>query len=275
MENNIKLQDIVARSLFGSIGTIQNEENLSLFIAIAKHNSDFLNTFPRVVYCLNGDSALIETSQGLLREFLVTDLSIITAENLGHTFGTFLLDRSLYTFADNYSYDYLWKFSNDVVVTKDIFNKPISPNKGFYYLNNIGYNVFNTYDKDKLVEVLMDQSFYYPQTNYYIIKNHTKFYPDEDLIYQLKTEYENIKKENPNIQPWHAIEGCDSEHMLAKTVENNHLSKEHLLSESSVKTITDFIWQYNIHDGSHKNIAYSELGNLCHLHYPNQNSYLI
>lgn len=275
MENNIKLRDIVSKSLFGSIGTIQNEENLSLFIAIAKYNSDFLNAFPKVVYCLNGNTDLIESSHSFLREFLTTDLSIISVENLGHTFGTFFNDGKLFTFADSFDYEYLWKFSNDVIVTKDIFNKDIIANKGFYYINNIGYNVFNTYDKPKLLEVLMDQSFYYPQTNYYIIKNHTKFYPDENLIHQLKTDYENIKKENPSIQPWHAIDGCDSEHMLAKTVDSNNLSKEHLLSESSLKTIIDFIWQYNIHDGSHKNIAYSELGNLCHLHYPNQNSYLI
>lgn len=275
MENNIELKDIVARSIFGSIGTILNEEHLSLFIAVARYNAEFLNAFPRVVYCLNGNSELIEASQSYLREFIVTDLSIVTTENLGHTFGTFLNDRAVFVFADNFDYDYIWKFSNDVIVNKDIFNKQITLNKDFYYINNIGYNVFNTYDKDQLSKVLMDQSFYYPQTNYYIIKNHTKFYPNEELIYQLKKEYEEIKKENPSIQPWHAINGCDCEHMLAKTVEQNNLSKEHLLSETSIKTIIDFIWQNNIHDGSHKNIAYSELGNLCHLHYPSQNSYLI
>jgi hypothetical protein len=275
LENNIELKDIVARSIFGSIGTILNEEHLSLFIAVARYNAEFLNAFPRVVYCLNGNSELIEASQSYLREFIVTDLSIVTTENLGHTFGTFLNDRAVFVFADNFDYDYIWKFSNDVIVNKDIFNKQITLNKDFYYINNIGYNVFNTYDKDQLSKVLMDQSFYYPQTNYYIIKNHTKFYPNEELIYQLKKEYEEIKKENPSIQPWHAINGCDCEHMLAKTVEQNNLSKEHLLSETSIKTIIDFIWQNNIHDGSHKNIAYSELGNLCHLHYPSQNSYLI
>lgn len=275
MENNIELKDIVARSIFGSVGTILNEEHLSFFIAVARYNAEFLNAFPRVVYCLNGNSELIESSQSYLREFIVTDLSIVTTENLGHTFGTFLNDRAVFVFADSFDYDYIWKFSNDVIVNKDIFNKQITPDKGFYYLNNIGYNVFNTYDKNQLVKVLMDQSFYYPQTNYYIVKNHTEFYPNEELIYQLKKEYEEIKKTDPSIQPWHAINGCDCEHMLAKTVEKNQLSKEHLLSESSVKTIIDFIWQYNIYDGSHKNIAYSELGHLCHLHYPNQNSYLI
>lgn len=275
MENRIKLKDIVSRSLFGSLGTILNEEHLSMFLSFSKYNADFLNSFPKVVYCLNGNKELIEASQDFLREFLTTDLSIIAVENLGHTFGTFFNDGKIFSFADSFDYDYLWKFSNDVVVTKDIFNKYVTANKGFYYINNIGYNVFNTYDKTKLVEVLMDQSFYYPQTNYYIIKNHTKFYPDEDLIYRLKAEHENIKKENPTIQPWHSIEGCDSEHMLAKTVENNNLSKEHLLSESSVRAVIDFIDQHKIHDGSHKNIAYSELGGLCHLHYPNHNSYLI
>lgn len=271
----VKLKELASRSVFGSVGTLLSEKDLVLFISYVKYNKNFLSHFPEILYSFNGDSRLIDQVGPLLKEILSNNIHILTTENLGHTFGTFLNDRNIISYADQLPYDYIWKFSNDVVVKDTILDKEVSDNFGFYYINNIGYNVFNTYPKQELLSVLMSQEFYYPQTNYYIIKNHINFYPDLDTIMDLKEQYETAKITNPGIQPWHAIQGCDCEHMLAKTVEQNNLSKKYLLSEQSTKTIIDFIHERVIHDGSHKNIAYSELGDLCHLHHPNDISYLI
>ena len=43
-----------------------------------------------------------------------------------------------------------------------------------------------------------------------------------------------------------------------------------LLNESEVKTIINIVNQYRMWDGSHKNISYSRLGNLCHFHWSEQ-----
>jgi hypothetical protein len=111
--------------------------------------------------------------------------------------------------------------------------------------------------------------FIYPQTNYYILNKNVNFYPDRKTLYDLYHKYHEIKLSNPGIQPWHAIEGCDCEHMLRKTVSNNNLKKQYMLSKQSTEKIINFIFDNQIHDGSHKNIMYTEIGDICHLQYPN------
>lgn len=267
MENQITLKDIAHNSVFTSVGTLNTENDLNIFYAYIRHNKEFLSYFKDIIFSLNGNQTIIEQMSTKISDILSNNIHILVTANLGHTFGTMLLDLTIMTYSKQLPYTYVWKFSNDVIVTPDIFLKKVTPNKDFYYINNIGYNIFNTYSKDALVQALMDQSFYYPQTNYYIIKNNIEFYPSQDQIYSLKQEYEKIKLTNPNIQPWHAIDGCDCEHMLAKTVELNNLTKQHLLSRESTSSIVHFIFDQNMHDGSHKNIAYVELGGLCHYHY--------
>lgn len=269
MENKITLKDIISKSVFGSVGTINSDQDLKMFYGYVKHNRDFLCYFQDLIFVLNGNIQIIETIPKEIEDILPKNtVHIVVTENLGHTFGTMLNDSSVCSYAAQLPYDYIWKFSNDVTVDPNILHKTITTNKDFYYINNIGYNVFNTYSKKTLLDALLTQTFYYPQTNYYIIKNRIKFYPDIQTIYKLKKEYEDIKSKNPGIQPWHAISGCDCEHMLAKTVEINNLTKEHLLSHQSTHNIIQLIFDQQVHDGSHKNIAYEELGNLCHLHYP-------
>ncbi len=275
MENIITLKDIVPESLFSSIGTINTSADIEQMVSYLLYNKPFLDHFNDILFSLNGNESLIQSAIPQISHLIENNLHVVVSENLGHTFGTFLCDHSVFIYAKELDYKYIWKFSNDVIVQENILNKTIIANKDFYYINNIGYNIFNTFGKDELCSKLIGQEFCYPQTNYYIIKNNINFYPDETAIYDLKKQFETIRLKSPGIQPWHAIDGCDCEHMLAKTVKDNNLSKEYLLSEKSTRAIIDFIHDNTIYDGSHKNIVYSELGNLCHLQFPNSRVFVI
>ena len=265
------LKDIASESVFASVGTFDSANKLEVFCAYLKHNKKFVNCFSDIILSVNGDLSIINEISSRVKQIIDSNLYIVYSENLGHTFGTLLSDFKVFEYSATLSHKYVWKFSNDVLVEHSILDKQVTPDKDFYYVNNIGYNVFNTYPtKSQLLTALMSGEFYYPQTNYYIIKNKIQFYPDENTIYSLRDQYRSIQEKQPGIQPWHAIQGCDCEHMLSKTVQLNNLSKEHLLSENTTKVIIDFIHDEKIHDGSHKNIAYAELGNLCHYHYVGQ-----
>jgi hypothetical protein len=265
--NQVSLKQIASESVYASVGTFTSTQSLDILCAYLKHNKPFLDHFKDIIFSVNGEQSIIDQIQSKVKQILNATIHIVVSENLGHTFGTFLSDYKIFEYSSQLPYNYVWKFSNDVLVDIEILDKIVTKDVGFYYVNNIGYNVFNTYSKEELPNVLLNQQFYYPQTNYYIIKNNIQFLPDENTIIQLRNKYQEIQRTQPNIQPWHAIEGCDCEHMLAKTVEANNLSKEYLLSEYSTNAIVDFIHSEKIHDGSHKNIAYAELGNLCHYHY--------
>lgn len=270
------LNDIINTSIFSSIGTLLNENHLSLFIGYLNFNESFIKKFPYVIYALNGESSLIEIAKQKITTINPNN-NVIVTENLGHTFGTFLLDNCIFEQSKQHmKYNYIWKFSNDVIVETSILNTYIKP-ADFYYINNIGYISLDydneperpKYSKQDLIKAVMDQSYFYPQTNYYIIKNGIEFYPDKNTIYKLKQQYDSIRIDKPNIHPWHAIYECDSENMLKKTVIQNNLSTHHLLDEQDTAKVIEYVDVTKNYDGSHKNVLYSQLGNLCHLQYPN------
>jgi hypothetical protein len=270
------LNQIINKSIFSSIGTLLDDYGLSLFKMYLDFNKPFIEKFSQAIYAFNGNEQIINLASQSL-ENLNINVKIITTKNLGHTFGTFLLDNAIFQTAAEYpEYSYIWKFSNDVIVEPFMIDREVEL-ADFYYINNIGYISLDwineperpKYTKESLLQAVIDKSYFYPQTNYYIIKNHINFYPNKDTIYSLKKEFDEIKSTHPNIHPWHAIHECDSENMLKKTVIQNNLSTHHLLDEQDTKKIIEYVDQTKNYDGSHKNVLYSQLGNLCHLHYPN------
>lgn len=276
MESLITLGEIVDRSIYGSVGTLKNAGDLDILSTYISINRSFLSRFRDLVFSLNGQQDLIDKVEKTLSPLLPNSkIHIVVTENLGHTFGTFLSDSAIFDYVKPLDYDYVWKLSNDVLVEASIFNKQVSANKDFYYINNIGYGAFAHYNQNELCQAILNTKYCYPQTNFYIIKKAINFIPSRDEIYNLKNKYDQIYQQSPGIQPWHAIQGCDCEHMIKETVDKNNLSMEYLLSEDSTKKIINWIHTNQIHDGSHKNIAYSELGNLCHMHFLNAQKHTI
>ena len=219
------LKDIVQASIFATDITVLSEHDVLKFNAYFNFKKPLINLFPCAIFSINGESQFINSIHDYIKKNISTNFEVVVSPNLGHTFGSFLLDYKIFEISNNINYNYIWKFANDVILEPNILNKRV-PESDFYYINNIGYislDYYNEperpkYSKENLVRAVMDQSYFYPQTNYYIIKNGLKFYPNQDTIYDLKQKYDSIKIHKPDIHPWHAIYECDSENMLKKTV---------------------------------------------------------
>jgi hypothetical protein len=264
----MKLSDLASKSVFASIGTLRSPSDLREFLSYYSYNLPILSKFKEVIYSFNGEPELIEWVKAYLEESGITTL---TSENLGHTFGIFISEGEIFKYTSTLSdIEYVFKFNNDVVLSPEFLDVEIEPNKDFYYINNIGLGAFNDRTENQLFEDINNKSYFYPQTNHYIIKNHINYYPNEQKARELKAQFDEARKQNPSVSPWHAIEGCDCESMLAKTVKLNNLSPSYLLTDTETKRIINLVKQYNVVDGSHKNIAYSRLGGLCHYHYINK-----
>lgn len=261
----IKFIDIIDKSIFTSVGTLLEYEDIGKFFRYFDYNKEFIKRFPHVIYSFNGNKKLVDKLCVMVKTELPNSVvEFIYSENLGHTFGIFLSENLIFNKTAQLSkYDYVWKFSNDVTVTPSIFDIDI-PAADFYYINNIGYHaIFEYKTKENLINKIKSKEYFYPQTNYYIIKNKIKFLPEISVIYKLHNEY--VNRENKNLHPWDFIRGCDCETFLKKTVIENNLTTYMLLNDVELDKIVNLVIDYKICDGSHKNIVYERFGNLCHL----------
>jgi len=272
----MKLDNISKKSIFSSIGNISDENDLNLFLRYVNYNKNFICNFPHIIYSLNGNRTLCDKSETIIKNiFSGSTVEFIFSENLGHTFGTLLLDNLIFKKSSELvQYDYIWKFSNDTIVDSSLLTVDI-PIFDFYYINNIGCNCFVSECKnvDDILFDIKTKKYFYPQTNYYIIKNKTIFYPTSEDIYKLHNQF--IKRENKNLKPWDIIMGCECENFLRITAEKNNLSSYMLLNDLELKQIIKLVYDFKIWDGSHKNIAYKRLGNLCHFQWSDKEVILI
>ena len=269
----LSISKIISNSIIGFVDTIETESQISKSLQIFQHNLLWLCHFSEIVFSLNGKNNLCDRYIKEIESFDTKQkITLLFSDNLNHTFGTFDNDSKIYKYCfANKQFSYVWKFSNDIIADESIFDVTIDDNYDFFYINNLGYAAFNNVSKEQLFDNIKNQSYFYPQTNYYIYKNKiTHWYPDYSEIIRLKTLYEEIKKDHPDYYPWDAIQGCDCESMLAKTIIDNNLKPYHLLSDNDTKKIIEAVYAYRIGDGSHKNIQYSNIGNLCHYHFMNQ-----
>ena len=269
----LSISKIISNSIIGFVDTIETESQISKSLQIFQHNLLWLCHFSEIVFSLNGKNNLCDRYIKEIESFDTKQkITLLFSDNLNHTFGTFDNDSKIYKYCfANKQFSYVWKFSNDIIADESIFDVTIDDNYDFFYINNLGYAAFNNVSKEQLFDNIKNQSYFYPQTNYYIYKNKiTHWYPDYSEIIRLKTLYEEIKKDHPDYYPWDAIQGCVCESMLAKTIIDNNLKPYHLLSDNETKKIIEAAYAYRIGDGSHKNIQYSNIGNLCHYHFMNQ-----
>ncbi len=264
----IPLKNIISKSLVGIVDTINDTRSYQRGLEFAKYNSAWLEEFDTILYSVNGDLDYIKNYEEQVNTVLrKPSIEILYSDNLGEAFGAMDNDRKIFDYSKGKDYDYVWKFSNDIIAQPTIFDVEIDDSKDFFYINNIGYAAFINTTKQQLLANIKDYSYFYPQTNYYIIKNKiNKWYPSYEETIDLKQQHLDAAKENPGIRPWEAVQGCDCEHMLSKTIRENNLQPSHLLSDIETQNIIDFVHTYKVGDGSHKNIMYDRIGQLCHYH---------
>ena len=262
------LKNIISKSLVGIVDTLNDPRSFLRALEFAKYNSAWLEEFDTIVYSVNGEKEIVDKFLPEINNILrACTIEILYSDNLGEAFGAMDNDRKIFDYSKDKDYEYIWKFSNDVIADTSIFDVEIDESKDFFYINNIGYAAFAETTQKELISQIKDQSYFYPQTNYYIIKNKVdKWYPSYEETIDLKQQHLEAEKTKPGIRPWEAVQGCDCEHMLAKTVRDNNLQASHLLSDIETENIVNFVYTYKVGDGSHKNVIYPNIGNLCHYH---------
>lgn len=267
-----KIKDLSDKIVPSIIGTFENQSHVLKFVEYVKHNEPWLTKFDELIISANGDKPWCEQVISELAPYFKTKITLLYTEpNLGHTFGIFDLDRKIFEYCANKDYEYVFKLSGDVLADYTIMHVDIDETCDFFYINNIGYTAVGLYGTEQnLINAVMDKTYFYPQTNYYIMRNKVKvWHPSSTETQSLKQQYEDKKKNDPTITPWAAIEGCDCEGMLKRTVEANNFKTQHLLNQEDTEAIVDIISKYEIYDGSHKNMLYQNVGGLCHYHIMN------
>jgi len=267
----MKTKNIISNSVASFVGSVFEHKNILRDLEYFKYNQNWLSNFDNIILSLNGDRDLCnDLIENLFPFYPKTKFTLLYSENIGPVFGAMDNDRKIFEYCINQKYEYIWKFSMDVIADDSILEVDINDEDDFFYINNIGYAAFDNATKDELLKNILDHTYFYPQTNYYIVKNKIKkWYPNIKEIIDLQNRYEELKKDHPNeqYQPWDAIQGCDCEYMLSKTIRDNDLRISNLLSVEDNKKIIDLVFDHKIIDGSHKNILYTNVGNLCHFHY--------
>lgn len=264
----MKAKHITSKSLAAFVGTMNDSKDLLRQLEYTKYNLNWLNNFKAIVYSLNGSANFIAEFLNNISTMLQPEIKLLLSDNIGPVFGAMDNDQKIFTYAKTLNdIDYIWKFSNDTIADMSILDLDIDENYDFFYINNIGYAAFTNKTKQELLLDIISQKYFYPQTNYYIIKNKiNEWYPSKEQILSLQSEYKEILKDHPEYNPWDAIQGCDCEAMLSKTIAINNLKSKHLLTDEDTQKIIDLVYDHKIIDGSHKNIMYTKVGNLCHYH---------
>jgi hypothetical protein len=259
------LKKIIKNSVFCIIGTIVDELSVaktSLFIEI---NKEVIAKFPSVHVHLNSvpscKEIVIKSCVNLYRTAFPETLFIIDVQpnNRGHMFGTIDLDEACFNSTVNTKYDFLWKSTEDVIISESLIENIKVDLADFYYLPSISYEDILRKTGNNLINL--------PQTNFFIVntkKINSLYGSVEDKI----TTYQNAVKLDSNIKPWDIqYSDCikfDCEHLLQQTV--SKLTQFNLLNQETISKLLRHVSINKVGDPSHKNIMFKEIG-VCHYHF--------
>jgi hypothetical protein len=260
----MNLKQLINKSIYGTIGYISSQDDLNLLEQYILYNLPVLREFKQIVVAINYKNYpdLTEENTTLWKKYFPDCILLDSKINRGHTIGTADLDNMVFDYCKENNKEWLCKSANDVILNKNILNKEIEE-ADFYYLGGIGFSGLNDYNFN--FEKIFEDVFY-PQTNFYFINvNKTDYLNNKhglDNAYVLTQTTPNY-----NGRIFDYIEGFCCEQILRQCVKRNNLITFHLLSKEKYFTLLEAIKQYNIHDGSHKNIMIEDI---CHFHFPKQ-----
>lgn len=268
------LQQLIARSVFGTIGTVKDDESLNKVYGFLKYNKPFLDHFPRIAVALNKVDGV---SPELVIEYkkIWTDMFPQATcwsdnKNRGHMFGTIDLDESLLKYCKHNfpRYPFLFKSADDVLMEEKLLTVNLG-HADFYYMPSLSYETIELAGGLQSIKesLILHRKTPLPQTNFYVI-NLEKI----DSLYGSTVKakqkiYRELAEKQLNIKPWEIKyeDGIkfDMETLLYQTTKD--LSKFLLLSDECLRNLCNFVYTNGVGDPSHKNIMFDELG-LCHFH---------
>ena len=122
----IPLKNIISKSLLGIADTINDPRSHQRGLEFAKYNSAWLEEFDTIVYSVNGDLQYIEDYEKQVNNVLrKPNIEILYSDNLGKVFGSMDNDRKIFDYSKDKDYDYVWKFSNNIIAQPTIFDVEI------------------------------------------------------------------------------------------------------------------------------------------------------
>lgn len=261
------MKKLVKKSYYGSIGYLENNDDISLFQSYLHFNQPVLKEFKGHIFAFTYKEINHESLKSVIHELFPNAEIILLRENRGHNFGTADLDNTIFDYCKLNNIEWLCKSANDIII-QDWFLKKKVPKADFYYLNGIGYGGMVKYGFDN--QRIINEDFY-PQTNFYFINvSKTDYLTDKKYLDKTYSQVQNIPDYNGKV--WEYFEGWSCEDFLANTVERNNLSKHHLVPQENYIKLLETVKDNNIHDCSHKNIM---IEGVCHYQHPDQNILII
>jgi hypothetical protein len=272
----MKFGDIVTESAFCSIGCITKKEDIDTLWGFLEYNKFVINRFEKIIVAHTKtdnitQDQLIDYNKVWLN-FFGDRCVVINRPNHGHTFGFTDLDRTVMAEAKRHSVKWMWKSTNDILLEKQIFDVEMD-DASFFYFQGHGFTGLDTYYQqsvDKAVNNFLDDGYeyFFPQTNFYIIKANVDFLIEPTKFDELYTKCINDPNYNKNkTQTEYKYLLCEC--VLRDCVYRNKLKSKHLIGKESYRHLLETILMYKIADSSHKNIFFKECG-ICHFHYPNE-----
>jgi hypothetical protein len=273
----MKLSDIIEESIFCSIGCITKESDIETLQSYLLYNKDAISKFRTIIVAHtkteNISDELFDKYNNVWNQ-IIGSVKIIKRPNHGHTFGFVDLDKTVLDYAKQLEFGNKWivKSTNDVLLTPELLNLEMEDSE-FFFIQGHGYTGMDTYyklDSNKAVENFKDNGYeyFFPQTNFFIIKSSIDYLIDPSYFTELYTKCIN--------DPDYLINKTQTEYkyllcecVLRDCVVRNKLKCKHLLSKEVYKQLLDIIIMYRISDSSHKNIFFKEIG-LCHYHFKDQ-----
>lgn len=271
-----KAKHIISDSVLFLTGHINDVQDAARQEQYTKYNLAWADEFPKIVYSLCGDEEVINNLMSLLEVLIKPPIELLFHKPLGSEDDSYVWkagntiydwyynEYKVYEYAKNKSdIKYLWKFEHDTIAAPSIFDFDIDDEYDFFYINRMDKGTFTEYSPEKLMEDIKSEKYFHPQHNYYIIKNIIDDWsPDLAQIQELKTKQDSI---DPDGQP--------SLNLLSDIIANNikrkNIKHKSLLSDSDNEKLVNFIHEHSVGDADHKNILYTNVGDLCHLHYTN------
>jgi hypothetical protein len=258
------IRELINKSIYGTIGYISSEEDINKLEQYIQYNLPVLKEFKQIIVATNySDIDLFYSSnKKLWTKYFPKCVLIDSFVNRGHNHGNADLDNMLFKHCKEENIEWLCKSANDSIIHESLLNKEIK-DADFYYSNGIGAGGMIKYDFnfDRIINEL-----FYPQTNFYFINaSKCDYLNDKNYLDETYEYIQNHPEYNGRI--WEYIPGWSCEDFLKQCVERNNLTKYHLISQEKYRNLLQVVKEYNIHDGSHKNIM---IEGICHLQYPEQ-----
>ena len=143
----MNLKKLINKSWYGSIGYIEDNATIDLFVTYLLYNKPVLDEFKNHIFAFTYKTLDLDYLQASI-ETIYPNASILTLDtNRGHNFGTADLDNVVFEFCKNNNGEWLCKASNDMIYNPAILDKKIGE-ADFYYMNGIGYGGMEKYNFD-------------------------------------------------------------------------------------------------------------------------------